>query len=284
MSSVPTDFEAWIGRTRETEDIVTERLAASFRAIFNPYLAPQRDGVAPLGLHWCLSPEIAAMDELGRDGHPAKSAFLPPLPLPRRMWAGGALESRDAMRIGDRVRRISTISEIALKEGRTGQLWFVSIDHDFLTPRGLAVRERQTLVFREAAGAEVAAAQQPKSASPKACGDHWIVTPTPPLLFRYSAITFNGHRIHYDPPYARVTEGYAGLVVHGPLQATLLINLAAKVLGTDRLHMDYRGLAPAISGDALKICAGMGDQSGQFWTEGPFGQTHMSASAKPSQI
>ena len=284
MSSVPAGFEDWIGRTRESEDVVTERLTASFRAIFDGYLAPQQDGVAPLGLHWCLSPEIAAMDELGADGHPAKHRLLPPVPLPRRMWAGGTVETRGEIRIGDRVRRISTIGEITLKEGRSGQLWFVSIDHDYVTARGLAIRERQNLVFRPAAGAEPAAALQPTSASPKDCGDHWTLTPTPPLLFRYSAITFNGHRIHYDLPYARDTEGYAGLVVHGPLQATLLMNLAAKVMGVNCLHMAYRGLAPAISGDSLKICAGIGDQSGQFWTEGLLGQTHMAASAKPNQF
>ena len=284
MTSVPAGFEDWIGRTRERDDVVTERLAASFQAIFDPYLAPQRDGVAPLGVHWCLSPEIAATAALGQDGHPAKSRFLPPVPLPRRMWAGGTLETRDAIRIGDRVRRVSTISEITMKEGRTGPLWFVSVNHVHSTLRGLAIREQQTLVFREAAGVDIAPAPKPATASPKPCGDHSTMTPTPPLLFRYSAITFNGHRIHYDAPYARGVESYAGLVVHGPLQATLLLNLAAKVLATDRLHMDYRGLAPAISGDALKICAGIGDQSGQFWTEGPLGQTHMAASMTPGQI
>ncbi len=285
MSSVPAGFEEWIGRTRESEDVVTERLVASFRAIFDPYLAPQTDDVAPLGIHWCLSPEIAAMAELGQDGHPAHQRFLPPVPLPRRMWAGGTLEIYDAIRVGDRVRRVSSISEITRKDGRTGQLWFVSISHDHSTPRGLAVRERQNLVFREAAKPEPAGNVTPSQAAmPKACGETWTLTPTAPLLFRYSAITFNGHRIHYDHPYARDAEGYAGLVVHGPMQATLLMNLAAKVMGSDRLHMDYRGLAPAISGDSLKICAGIGDQSGQFWTEGVFGQTHMSASAKPNQV
>ena len=286
MSTTPSGFEDWIGRTRESQDIVTERLVASFRAIFDPYLAPQRGDAVPLGLHWCLMPEIAATDELGQDGHPAKNRYLPPVPLPRRMWAGGSVETGSQLCIGDHVRRISTISEIVRKDGRSGQLWFVTIYHDYLTARGLAIRERQDLVYREAASSKAVAAANalsPELASAlqghalSECGEVWTLTPAPPLLFRYSAITFNGHRIHYDLPYARDIEGYAGLVVHGPLQATLLLNLAAKVAGTERLRMAYRGLAPAICGSALRVCAGTGSRLGQLWTEGLAGQTHMSA-------
>ena len=287
MSLVPSGFEDWIGRRRECEDFVTERLVASFRAIFGDCLAPQRDDAVPLGLHWCLMPEIAAMADLGGDGHPAKNIDLPPVPLPRRMWAGGIVESTGEMRAGDLVRRISTVGEVARKEGRTGQLWFVSVDHDYHSPRGLAIRERQTLVYREAAQADfppppnalTAGANSPHGTTLE-CADSLTLTTTPTLLFRYSAITFNGHRIHYDLLYARDTEGYPGLLVHGPLQATLLMNLAAKVAGSGRLRMEYRGLTPAVCGDTLKVCAGSGTQAGRFWTEGPNGQIHMDAKVK----
>jgi len=123
-------FSDWIGRTTEATDMVTERLVAEFRAIFEPHLAPLAGDAAPLGIHWCLSPEIAAMADLGPDGHPAKDRDVPPVPQPRRMWAGGSLDMLKPLRMGDRVARISTIAGVTKKEGRSGELWFVAVDRD----------------------------------------------------------------------------------------------------------------------------------------------------------
>jgi len=274
--SIP--FSEWIGRENATEDQVTERLVASYRAIFEPHLAPVAEGLAPLGIHWCLSPSIATMSELGPDGHPAKNRDMPPVPQPRRMWAGGSLEISDALRIGDRVRRFSTIRDVTRKEGKSGELWFVGVDQEYATQRGVAIRERLDIVYRQAA---TRALPEPAAAPPRPFSRSLSVDTPPALLFRYSAITFNGHRIHYDLPYATEVEGYRGLVVHGPIQATLLYNLAAAAGGPPR-KFDYRGVSPAIGGDGLLVRAGKGDEVERFWTQGPAGQIHMEATAARS--
>lgn len=275
-------FEDWIGRTSEAQDVVTERLAASFRAIFEDNLAPVDDGEAPLGMHWCLSPAIAPMSALGPDGHPAKNRDLPPVSAPRRMWAGGSVECFDPLRIGDHVTRVSTITDIMRKQGRSGELWFVAVDHDYLTSRGLAVRERHDIVYRQAA-TQTASEQRTPDDEPPPARDvrrRWDVHTSPTFLFRYSAISFNGHRIHYDLPYVTEVEGYAGLVVHGPIQATLLLNLATVEHGGAPLRLDYRGLSPAIAGQTLSTCTGQVGGETVFWTQGPEGHIHMEARAR----
>lgn len=270
-------FAEWIGRQSESFDVVSERLVQSFRAIFEPNLAPLAAGHAPLGIHWCLSPAIAAMDQLGADGHPTRNLSLPPVPQPRRMWAGGELQMHDALRIGDEVRRVSTIRDIVRKQGRSGELWFVAVDHRYHTSRGIALSERHDIVYREAATAKHAASDREKTATApgRLVGASWALAPSSTLLFRYSAITFNGHRIHYDLPYATDAEGYDGLVVHGPLQATLLLNLAAARGTGIPATFRYRGVAPAIAGRNLTIAAS--PEGRQFWTQGDGGVVHMEA-------
>jgi len=278
MADADKPFADWIGRRTVSDDVVADRLVRSFRAMFDPLLAAVADGEAPLGIHWCLSPAIEPMAALGGDGHPEKNLALPPVPLPRRMWAGGSVEPLAPLMVGDRVRRTSTIANVDRKVGRSGELWFVTVDHEYRTDRGVAIRERQDIVYREAAGA------QPKSPPPavaasagavRAAERDWTIETPPTLLFRYSAITFNGHRIHYDHPYATEVEGYPGLVVHGPMQATLLLNLAASD-GRRLRAFDYRGLSPAIAGAPLRICAG---NDGTLWTDRPGGTIHMEAKA-----
>ena len=155
-------FSDWIGRKSESDDFVTQRLVKSFRAIFEPHLAPVSIGAAPLGIHWCLSPAIEPMDQLGPDGHPATNLALPPVPLPRRMWAGGSCETLDMLKVDDHVRRVSTIADIVRKEGRSGELWFVAVDHEYWTDRGLAIRERHDIVYREPVTASIGRATQEK--------------------------------------------------------------------------------------------------------------------------
>ncbi len=249
-----TDLTAWIGRTREASDLVTPRLLAEFRATFAPHLAPVSDGIAPPALHWCLAPETPPADALGPDGHAAKGGFLPPVPLPRRMWAGGEIETGSGLRAGDAVTRTETVRDVAFKSGRSGSLCFVTVDHTVATGRGFAIRERQDIVYREAAGAQTGTSAAPERDDPEAYAAIWDVSATPTLLFRYSAMTFNGHRFHYDQPYATRVEGYADLVVHGPMQATLLMNLAATLLGHGPRKFAYRGVSPMTANQIFRVC------------------------------
>ncbi|WP_457104248.1 FAS1-like dehydratase domain-containing protein [Methylobacterium sp. P5_C11] len=249
-----SDLSAWIGRTRDASDLVTPRLLAEFRATFAPHLAPVPDGVAPPALHWCLAPETPPAEALGPDGHAAKGGFLPPVPLPRRMWAGGEIETLADLRAGDPVTRTETVRDIAFKAGRSGRLCFVTVDHAVATGRGLALRERQDIVYREAAGAQSGTNAAPERDDPAAYDLVWDVPATPTLLFRYSAMTFNGHRFHYDQPYATQVEGYADLVVHGPMQASLLMNLAATLLGRVPRTFRYRGVSPMTANQTFRVC------------------------------
>lgn len=270
----PRALSEWIGRSSSSQEVIGERNGASLRAVLEPYLAPVPDGTMPVGLHWCLCRPIPRMDELGPDGQPARNGELPPVPLPRRMWAGGQVETFDALRTGDVVTRRSRIAGIERKLGKSGELWFVTMMHDYSTPRGPAIRERQDLVYREAARPQDArAVAAPGASAPqRSRSGTWGLLVTPVLLFRYSAITSNSHRIHYDQPYATGVEGYRGLLLHGPLQATLLLNLAATEIGHTPARFNYRCLAPAFAGDELGIChAGGGlyriECNGQIHTE-----------------
>jgi 3-methylfumaryl-CoA hydratase len=242
-------LSAWTGRSMEAEDRVTSRLVAEFRATFEDKLAPVPDGAAPLALHWCLAPETPKLSRIGHDGHAAKGEFLPPVPLPRRMWAGGEVEFLDHLRLDDRVVRRSTVGKIAFKQGRTGPLCFVAVHHEVAGPRGVAIRERHDMVYRDA-GTSAAA---PPPAAPTQSDLDWTVEASPVLLFRYSAMTFNGHRIHYDLPYVTEVEGYQGLVVHGPVQATLLLQAAAVLGGNAPRGFRYRALSPLIAGRSFRV-------------------------------
>lgn len=242
------DYTAWIGRQEiAPPDQISPRLIDSYVTTLAPFLAEAP--VAP-GLHWCLCPPITPMSGLGADGHAAKGGFLPPIPLPRRMWAGGEVTFLEPLLPDDPVQKTSTIREILWKTGRTGALCFVAVEHDYRTPRGVAIREIQNLVYRPAATASAPVA------APSAVQHfdrEWQVPIDPVLLFRYSAVTFNGHRIHYDQGYARQVEHYAGLVIHGPLQATLMLNLATVHRQALPRRFRYRGINPAAGSQVLRI-------------------------------
>ena len=290
MSVDIAHLRGWVGREAEAVDLVTPRLAAEFRATFAPHLAQGEDEDAPLAIHWCLSPAIVPATEIGPDGHPKRGGFLPPVPLPRRMWAGGEVEIHEPLRVGDSVTRRSTIQDVSLKEGRSGALCFVAVRHEYGTARGLAVSERHDIVYREAETAASAAPKHkaaPKAAPAKPEPRHadltWSVEANSLLLFRYSALTFNGHRIHYDLPYVTGEEGYAGLVVHGPIQATLLLNAAAALGGLPPRRFRYRGLSPLIAGGTFTVSAARGpDGSIACWTQSAEGRTCMEADASAS--
>lgn len=253
-------FSDTIGRSETARDHLTPRLPEQFRALFDGLLHDPTPEVAPLALHWCLCPPAAPQSRLGGDGHPATGDFLPPVPLPRRMWAAGDLRFQDDLRLGDEIRRTSTVRAVDHRHGRTGPMWLVTVEHRLASPRGIALIETQTIVYRPA-GAP--AAERPSAPIPAGPTDRHVGL-DPVRLFRYSALTFNGHRIHYDLPYARDIEGYPGLVAHGPLQATLLLHAAARELGGLR-RFTFRATAPLIApatatirlepaADGLRLC------------------------------
>ncbi|MGC2781762.1 MAG: MaoC family dehydratase N-terminal domain-containing protein, partial [Bradyrhizobium sp.] len=197
---------------------------------------------------------------LGPDGHPTRGGFLPPVPLPRRMWAGGEVQFIDPLRVGDLATRVSTISDVSLKSGSTGQLCFVAVEHVVTTPRGTAIRERQDIVYRDMGGAQAAPAKAP----PVAQHSETHVS-DPVLLFRYSALTFNGHRIHYDRDYVTKVEGYPGLIFHGPLQAALLVEFAARLKGKAPATFSYRGVQPLFEGSEFSVNANVIDAGLDVW-------------------
>lgn len=207
---------------------------------------------------------------LGRDGHPAKGGFIPDLGLPRRMWAAGKLIWHKPLLAGIKAEKTSVLEAVTHKSGRSGPLAFVRVRHDIRQRQGLALTEWQELVYRE---------DQPQSVTPPLVAatdeDHAeVVHFDSTLLFRYSALTFNGHRIHYDETYARDVEGYNGLVVHGPLLAHLLMGLAAAQLGTLKTF-SYRATAPLMHHETATLCW----KDGRAWVRGPDGRQCMIAEA-----
>jgi 3-methylfumaryl-CoA hydratase len=270
----------WIGRTSEDSDIVTAQLVKGLRAtLFMEIGEPKRGDGAPFTVHWCLAQPVYPMSELGPDGHPTRGGFLPPVPLPRRMWAGGELEFLDALRVGDETTRTSRISDVTMKTGSTGVLCFVSVEHVVKTPRGIAIRERQDIVYRDVSTGQSPATTKP-AAPPPVAQHRESHMADPVLLFRYSALTFNGHRIHYDRDYVTRVEGYPGLIFHGPMQAALLVEFAAKLHGgTAPKKFSYRGLQPLFEGSEFSVNTNRTDNGMELWTANSAGQPTMKATA-----
>ncbi|QOZ54948.1 MaoC family dehydratase N-terminal domain-containing protein [Bradyrhizobium sp. CCBAU 53338] len=269
----------WIGRSTEATDIVTAQLVKGLRAtLFQDVGEPKAGDAAPFTVHWCLAQPVFPMSMLGPDGHPTRGGFLPPVPLPRRMWAGGEIEFLQPLRVGDESTRTSRIADVQVKTGSTGTLCFVSVEHSISSPRGVSIRERQDIVYREMTSSAPASAKAP-SPPPKAQHRETHVS-DPVLLFRYSALTFNGHRIHYDRDYVTKVEGYPGLIFHGPLQAALIIEMAAKLRsGKPPKKFTYRGLQPLFEGSEFSINANETDAGMELWTANAEGQPTMKGTA-----
>jgi 3-methylfumaryl-CoA hydratase len=270
----------WIGRSSQASDIVTAQLVKGLRAtLFQEVGEPKAGDAAPWTVHWCLAQPVFPMSALSQDGHPTRGGFLPPVPLPRRMWAGGELEFFDCLRVGDEVTRTSRIADVTVKTGSTGALCFVSVDHLVTTPRGTAIRERQDIVYRDLSGPQAAAPAKPPTPAPAAQHRESHMA-DPVLLFRYSALTFNGHRIHYDRDYVTKVEGYPGLIFHGPLQAAFIVELAAKLHGgAAPKKFSYRGLQPLFEGSEFSINANKTDGGMELWTANSAGQPTMKGTA-----
>jgi 3-methylfumaryl-CoA hydratase len=269
----------WIGRTNEASDIVTAQLVKGLRAtLFMEIGAPKPGDAAPWTVHWCLAQPVYPMSELGPDGHPARGGFLPPVPLPRRMWAGGELEFLEPLRVGDEVTRTSRISDVTMKTGSTGVLCFVSVEHLITTPRGIAIRERQDIVYREISTTTPSTPTKPPVAPSAQHRESHMADSV--LLFRYSALTFNGHRIHYDRDYVTKVEGYPGLIFHGPMQAAFLVEFAAKLRGgAAPKKFSYRGVQPLFEGSEFSINANDTNAGMELWAANSAGQPTMKATA-----
>jgi 3-methylfumaryl-CoA hydratase len=280
MTDVDMDYlKGWIGRERSVTDVITPRLAASLNAVLDLDGSVEAGLPATPGIHWCLAPDIVPMREIGPDGHPHRGGFLPPIPFPRRMWAGGELIYSGDFRIGDEVVKRSIIDNVEWKSGRSGDLIFVTLSHLYSTPRGLALEERQDIVYRRLENAPAATEQKPALAE---SADHSrVVKADPVLLFRYSAITFNGHRIHYDHPYVTKEEGYPGLIFHGPLQATLLLNLAAELHGgAVPVHFSFRSVKPLFAGGEISVNGRAATSETLLWIGDQTDGVTMKASAR----
>ena len=254
-----TEWSDWIGREQVQRDTLDNALANRWFATFD--IEPSAIGMMPQGIHLCLCTPEAPQAALGEDGHPrrddSQASFFPPIPLPRRMWAASAIEFVEPMPIGADIERTSRVVSVAEKDGKSGKLGFVDVEHVTQSDGLVAVRETQTLVYRDAVAHDA-------PHTPPELGDgtfdasgwdaHQTITPDPRLLFRFSALTFNTHRIHYDLPYARDVERYRGLVVHGPLMASLLLQMAARELGDNALKtFSFRAISPAIAGEPLHL-------------------------------
>jgi 3-methylfumaryl-CoA hydratase len=201
------------------------------------------------------------------------------VPLPRRMWAGGELEFFEPLRVGDETTRTSRISDVTIKTGSTGVLCFVSVEHLITTPRGVAIRERQDIVYRDVSPAQASAPAKPPAPPPVAKHRESHLA-DPVLLFRYSALTFNGHRIHYDRDYVTKVEGYPGLIFHGPMQAALLVEFAAKLHGgAAPKKFSYRGLQPLFEGSEFSVNANDAGNGLELWTANAQGQPTMKGTA-----
>jgi 3-methylfumaryl-CoA hydratase len=287
------DLSAWVGRSQRSTETLDARLVRWLAATLDRAdLLGARDGATlPPAWHWAFFNAVEPLSALGRDGHPRKGGFLPPTAQPRRMWAGSRLHWHGDLRVGQAIERASTILECEAKRGRTGDMVLVTVGHQFRAGDALLLDEQHDIVYRDEASDLERRALAELAAQARAGGVHYErqgeivreVTVGPVQMFRYSAVTFNGHRIHYDRDYARETEGYPGLVVHGPLIATMLLEfLQAQVAPGRRVErFEFRAIKPTfdIAPFALHAAAPAADGSVSLWSTNNVGAVGMQATA-----
>ena len=278
------DFEhlkQWIGRRESDVDFVTipsvHRLAAT---LDRDDPLPKFGDALPIGWHSILFPRVARQSQIGADGHPERGDFLPPVPLPRRMFAGKRITFHAELRVGDEVNRESTIMDVTHKQGRTGEMVFVTVKTDISSPRGLAITEEQDLVYRAEA-----APNEPPPAPPPAPGTAvWkrIVTPDPVMLFRYSALTFNGHRIHYDHPYVTQVERYPERVMNGGFTTLFVFELARAQAATPLKYIASRNVRPLFVNRPITIAGepAADGKSAKLWATDDSGALALNATAE----
>jgi 3-methylfumaryl-CoA hydratase len=270
----------WIGRTETRVDQATAApIAAMSATLEGDDLEPKPGTEIPPLWHWLYFLPISPLGEAGPDGHPKRGGFLPPVPLPRRMFAGGRLEFRRALKVGQQITRISRITDVGGKEGRSGRLVFVTVRHEIADAAGVALTEEHDIVYRENPRAD-APVSKPQSARTDEAFSREIA-PDPVLLFRYSALTFNSHRIHYDRSYVTEVEGYPGLIVHGPLIATLLVDLLRRNLPqTPVRRFEFRAMRPLFDIHRFTVCGKREGNRVALWTRDHEGWLTMEATAE----
>ena len=269
------NLRQWIGKTESLSDVVTPVPITALAATLD--LDASFDQLPPLW-HWLYFLPVHRWSDLGPDGHPKRGGFLPPVPLPRRMWAGGRVKFQHPLYVGEKITRTSTIANVQSKEGRSGSLVFVLVRHEIRNAPGVALAEEHDIVYRDlSVGGTGAPAPAPDDAV-------WqrFIRPDDVLLFRYSALTFNGHRVHYDRRYATEVEGYPGLVVHGPLIATLLVELVRSNLPQARvMQFEFRAVSPLFDTEPFVVC-GTPESDGRtirLWAADSRGGLAMTATA-----
>ncbi len=244
----------WIGKSETQSDTIDLATCQRMEAMLDqPATLNKGDPLPPLW-HWCWFHQPVRGGELGRDGHPEKGGFLPPVPLPRRMWAGGRFTFEKRMMIGTEATKASIIKSVEAKKGRSGELCFVTVEHTISQQGHTCIVEEHDIVYRDDPKPSDKPANSPAAPKQQKPDFSSIITPNSTMLFRYSALTFNGHRIHYDRDYCRDVEGYPGLVFHGPLTATLMAGLAAENNpGQPLKSFEFRAASPIFDIDPFKI-------------------------------
>ena len=276
-----TDWREWIGRAESrADDVTTTPIAALSATLDRDDPRPRAGDPLPPLWHWLYFLPLHRQSDLGPDGHAKRGGFLPPVPLPRRMWAGGRLAFHAPLRVGDPIERTSRIVDVTSKEGRSGPLVFVRVRHDIAGPHGAAIVEEHDIVYRD----HLRPGEERPAASRAPPDPAWqrTITPDDVLLFRYSALTFNGHRIHYDRRYVTEVEGYPGLVVHGPLIATLLLDLLRRYRPDASIaRFSFRASSPLFDTAPFTVCGRPADDGGtvSLWAANADGGLAMDATA-----
>jgi 3-methylfumaryl-CoA hydratase len=273
-------LQSWIGRSESLTEVIapfpSNALAATLDRADPPYAAGTP--LPPLW-HWLHFLPLSPLAEAGPDGHPARGGFLPPVPLPRRMWAGSRLNFLAPLRIGVEAAKTSIVRSVTMKEGRTGPLVFVTVEHTVTAEGKAVIQEEHDIVYRETAPAGSTPPAPPPA--PEDAAFSRVVTPDPVLLFRYSALTFNSHRIHYDQPYVTGVEGYPGLIVHGPLIATLLLDNLRRAHPDRRVReFAFRAVSPLFDTAPFMVCGKLGEYGATaLWARRQDGGLAMEATA-----
>jgi 3-methylfumaryl-CoA hydratase len=272
-------FRDWIGRTETVSDPLAATQAQAVQALLDSDAEPAAEGDAlPPAWQWFHFLPRAPQARLGSDGHPQRGGFLPPIPHPRRMFAGARMRLHAPLRLGGPAQRIGTIRDVVVKEGKSGSLAFVTVAYRFEQGGRLCIEEEQDIVFREPGAAVPAPVPAALPPLPEGAWSR-SVEPDSRMLFRFSALTFNAHRIHYDRPYAMTEEGYPGLVVHGPLTAVLLLDLVRRHSPRPVLAFSFRGQAPLFDGAPVRLVARLDGDEVALEAQGPDGRVALSASA-----
>lgn len=273
-------LEEWIGRTERVEDTLSPWPARAVAAMLdNPDAAPGEDGALPPLWQWFYFLATMPQSRLSPDGHPERGGFLPPVTLPRRMFAGARMHFHRPLVVGKAAVRDGTIRNVSTKHGRSGALTFVTVGYEFRQDGELCIEEEQDIVYREPG--EPVARPEPTAPAPVAAGSWWQdIDPDPRLLFRFSALTFNAHRIHYDRLYAQTEEGYPGLIVHGPLTAVLLAQLVRDNTARRVTAFRFRGRAPLFDLDRFRIVGQPEGDRVELEVRGPDGGVTQTATAE----